>query len=272
MRKINHGVKLSHKLERPTPLETKSLISVDYTTLDIKTNLNGELDLNLCICVVFEKNHDCSLVEIENLIKFQNLFKKTYILFIWATSRNDMFYEIKKIPHSMVIEVQEIKNTLYYNTYLTFLLNNKHIFNTLVIIDPAIALNEKLDIEIFKNLKNENVGSWDALFANQSYRYYDIETLVSDFCNIQNVSHDTNRKEFIKKHQVHIPRDSGLIKVISAFGGLAFYKTHLFDNTTLYTDNTHLSLNLSISRKTNKMFIDSDMCIETHPKNAFLYV
>lgn len=271
MNKTNLGVKISRSKKNENAILINPF-NIDYNTLDIHINANAELLLNACICVVFEKSQEYSKTVLDNLIIFRNFFKKTYILVVWATPLNNLFYELKKIPHCMVIQIDPTSGVLYRNTYTSFVLKNKHIFNIMVLIDPNIILKYKPSIELLKRFKNDKIDSWDVLFANQSYKYYDIESLISNFCNIQDVTSETNKREFIKKHQTHIPRDSGLIEVKSAYGGLAFYKTYLLDGSTTYSDNTHISFNISLSKKTKKMFIDSDMVVETCEDNAFLYI
>jgi hypothetical protein len=271
MNRIKQGIKISQQTEDSTR-GRNNLVNIKYNTLDINNNPNAELHFSACICVIFEKTQTYSQDVFKNLAKFRDFFIKNYIVIVWTTERNALFYELKKIPFSTIIEVEKKDNILYRNAYMTFISKNKHIFDMMVLIDPNITLRNPISIEILKQLKKDNVDTWDVLFANHSYKYYDIESLISSFSNIQDVNNETEKKEFIKKHQVHIPRNSGLIEVKSAYGGLAFYKINLFDNTTFYTDNTHVSLNLSLCKKTSKMFIDSDMVITTSEENAFLYI
>jgi hypothetical protein len=109
------------------------------------------------------------------------------------------------------------------------------------------------------------------MFANQTYKYYDIESLVDDKKQVYRIDDMEVKQKKIKQYQVHIPKNSGLIPVNSAFGGFAVYKTSVLDTGNKYTTDNHISFNLNISKAYSKMFIDSSFIIETNPNNSFLY-
>ena len=82
---------------------------------------------------------------------------------------------------------------------------------------------------------NYPIESWDMMGANTNEKYYDVWALRNkdiDFDCWDMVYHKTQMgmnkndaiKEFVSKHQKHIPSNSDLIKVNSCFGGLGVYK------------------------------------------------
>jgi hypothetical protein len=85
-------------------------------------------------------------------------------------------------------------------------------------------------------------SDWDACMANQAAPYYDIYALrhpqwSPDDCwnfeselRSQGVNPLSARQKAIYSRMITIPPDSDWIPVESAFGGLAIYKRHLFNN------------------------------------------
>ena len=157
------------------------------------------------------------------------------------------------------------------NMYLSFVCDNKNIFDYMIVIEPHVSLWKPLSLTSFNFLKLKDNTQWNAMFANQSYKYYDIENLVSKHINILEVSEE-NKKQFIKDKQFHIPPNADYIPVDSAYGGFAVYKTHIIHDKIKYMDDGHISFNLKLFGTTSNMFIDPAFVIDTNPKNAHVYL
>lgn len=130
--------------------------------------------------------------------------------------------------------------------------------------------NNRLDLQVLKqwlNLKN-----WSALFANQSGLYYDIFALrKSGWCEkdcfieyfkLQKYFYAEVAKELaIWSKMVRIPKNSGPIKVQSAFGGLGIYKKEIFLNFDYsppgnnFTESEHVILHKKIDRNFGELYI-----------------
>jgi hypothetical protein len=147
-------------------------------------------------------------------------------------------------------------------------------------------LSEELDDFLLENCKLETeYPNWDAEYANQSYRYYDIWALRNDQIDFDcfDALHKQRRSraEAIDKFQYHIPRNSGFLPVKSAFGGMGIYKVTSLDRNCRYigkinNNNTeiceHVPFNLYLSGKGCKLFIDSSMVLITPPSFSKYYV
>jgi hypothetical protein len=155
------------------------------------------------------------------------------------------------------------------NMYLKFIHENRSRFEYMMVVDPLISLTTKLNPESFNFFRN-NVD-FNVMCANQTYKYYDIDSLVDGKRQVYTIENEEARKRKIKQYQVHIPKNTGLIPVSSAFGGLAVYKISVLESNNRYTTDNHISFNLNISTTRSKMYIDSSFLIETNPNNYFLY-
>lgn len=259
---------LSHKLTRneDTKRQAKSI-----TKLSLYNSTTSRFNMSACICIVLNNNNaGVFLDNTSNLITLRNFFARSYCIFVLTDNIDDSIVKnINLLEYSAVIPVNN--NKLYMNSYLSIVMQNKDLFDIMIVLDPLIALRTPINISSLESLTRSD---WDVLFANQSYKYYDIESLINKDTNIyeQIFENDDHKKIYVKKHQRHIPRDEGFISVKSAFGGFAVYKVSILDAKTLYTDNTHVGFNLSISEKTNNMFIDTNMVLQTSEENAYLYI
>ena len=134
-------------------------------------------------------------------------------------------------------------------------------------------------------------NDWDACFANQSRKYYDIWALRHNLWSPNDCweQHAFLRKYWkipelalyasVQSRMIHIPIDSEWIKVESAFGGLAIYKKDVLLQATYsgtQPDGTplceHVPLNQSLSQSGYRLFINPAF-INTdstdHTENAF---
>jgi hypothetical protein len=161
------------------------------------------------------------------------------------------------------------------NAYLSHVIKNALNYDLMIVVDTDDVLTEPLSDTLFENCLNPAVfPSWDAVFANQSYRYYDIWALrdqtVNYDCWEKISSKEMDKVNAILQHQHHIPKNTPMKPVISAFGGLGVYKTSCLTEDCIYigSDNgktmcEHVSLNTYITSKGYKLFIDPAMVLET---------
>lgn len=165
------------------------------------------------------------------------------------------------------------------NQYLDYLreIEKKQKIDYLVVSDFD-KTNLKLSSKIVgKSLQLD--ADWSALFASQKYFYYDLWA----FRHLELCEHDIHRKisesmslnvslrrlyfhEIIKKMFI-ISRKKGLLKVESAFGGLAIYKSKFITKNVKYVglDSNgnevceHLSMNFEIGKNSSNLYVNADL-------------
>jgi hypothetical protein len=123
-----------------------------------------------------------------------------------------------------------------------------------------------------------DVGSWDACFANQSGRYYDIWALRHPIWSPNDCwqQHAFYRKYYkipefalsasLKSRMIRIPRKSDWIEVDSAFGGFALYRSDAIGNA-IYEGLTaegiaiceHVPFHSEMRKNQKKLFINPAM-------------
>ena len=124
---------------------------------------------------------------------------------------------------------------------------------------------------------------WDAMFANCSYKYYDIYALrKKDYltnCCWNNVHMMTKQgipnmiayHNCITKYMVHYPENKKLIPVLSAFGGAGLYKLKSIKNAKYigkdpnHIDNQiceHVPFNTDLINRNCKLYINPKMIIQ----------
>jgi FkbM family methyltransferase len=131
------------------------------------------------------------------------------------------------------------------------------------------------DIDSESILSCWNYDNWSAMTANQRAPYYDVWALRHDlwspndcwkqyeFFNLYNSSFQDNLHTSIYCKMLQIPEDSPIIKVNSAFGGLAIYIKSIFD-TCHYNGLTengeeiceHIFFNDLINKVNGNIFIN----------------
>ena len=134
------------------------------------------------------------------------------------------------------------------NRYIDFYRKNPKRYSEVMVVDFDIR-NNRLKRDSIANVLNEGLD-WDALFANQKGRYFDIYALREDkwcpgdcMAEVGELVEAGTSKEKAKEIAIwnrmkKIPRTSNLIKVDSAFGGLAIYKSWIFDQFDYSTEMT----------------------------------
>ena len=194
------------------------------------------------------------------------------------------------------------------NIYVEFVRNNyeKHLWSHVAVADldgMNLNLRKKAVDSCFK-IKDE----WDGLMANQRYGYYDIYALRAKnwveydcFLELDKVKksttlpkltkysllnfiilfkyYDNFRKEVIYKKMKKIYKNQVLIKVDSAFGGFAIYKTNVFFNSN-YTlsdsfSSEHVSFHKSKSNLQKLFYINPKLInnrLNEYTLNKFLFI
>ena len=118
---------------------------------------------------------------------------------------------------------------------------------------------------------------WDGLFVNQRGRYYDILALrkkgwVEEDCFqeyhrlAKSLKREEAKEQAIWSKMIKIPRSSPIIEVKSAFGGLAIYRSKIFDKFDYSNElkgsrleSEHTSLHKKITNSGGKLFIVPEM-------------
>ena len=125
--------------------------------------------------------------------------------------------------------------------FISCIMKHKNEFDLIIITEGEIP-----ELNLYPCME------WNALFANQTYRYYDIKNWKSSTINTQQ----------------HYPKDTGFIAVDSAYGGLAIYKSKSIQSSFKAIPANIMELNLKIL--TNK-FLDCSLQLETTQDKEKLY-
>ena len=158
------------------------------------------------------------------------------------------------------------------NMYLNYLDNFNETNIDYVIVSDLDDMNRLLNIEAIESCWNTEID-WDVITANQLYKYYDIYALRHKYLNPFNQTEALSLMEnffekkelikfFIENKFFSISAKSKLIKVDSAFGGLAIYKKQTLENVRYhgirnnYDVCEHVELNLQIVKNNYKIYIN----------------
>jgi len=269
MRRIPQRVKtrIETNNESDVTSEKKTIVrSIIKDDTVISSNINYEIynspdykyDESVCICIVLDEIPDSNTIV--KLSTLRLLFRYSFLVISYNfINQQNAYY--KNICNSMMF--YDSDETKSRNLYLNFVKQNKSKFDYMIVIDK-----DTLDSNIHANFKPKMFNcftysdKWDVVFANQTYKYYDIDSLITNETKEYHAEQNEEIKDSIRKRlQYHIPSDSELIPVKSAFGGLGIYKTYVL-NDTFYSDDGHISFNLRISEN-YKLFIDPSLLIET---------
>lgn len=159
------------------------------------------------------------------------------------------------------------------NRYIDFYRKNPKRFSEIMVVDFDIQNNRLKKDSIIKVFSDEL--SWDALFANQTGRYFDIFALrEEEWCprdcmaEVWELVESGTSKERAKEIAIwsrmkRIPKTSKAIEVDSAFGGLAIYKSWIFDQFDYSTEMTpigpqeseHVPLHYKVRRAGGHLYI-----------------
>jgi hypothetical protein len=244
---------------------------ITSNVLRLFTSSNPEsIQKSACICMLLNDSEVHTKSILANISTLQSLFKQTFFVFVLHGENKIIELTFNKINSSVFIQSPEPEEYKQRNIYLKFVNENRKIFDLMLVIDPLISLITPLNPKSFEFLKSDLTFS--ACFSNQSYKYYDIESLVSDTISVCTIADPEEKKTAIKSFQKHIHKASGNIPVRSAFGGFGIYDVKYIEPDNKYTTDNHITFNLKIYNKNSEMFIISSFVIETSPENCRLYI
>lgn len=249
----------------------------------------------VCICGVIRDGEPYFKSTMTNLRNIGALFLDYKIVIIESDSKDNtvkLFSSVKDrnlFFQSMgslekTISTREERIAKCRNIYLKHVIKNHRDYDLMIVIDMDDVLQEEINPKIFETCMSPEVfPTWDGVFANQSYRYYDIWALRNDEvdydCWEQINSGKRTKIDAILKHQYHIPKNTPYIPVISAFGGMGIYKLKNIDDSTEYNARVndkiiceHVPFNTHLTSKGCQLFIDPSLVMETPPSFAKYYV
>lgn len=278
---------LIHKVPRQAPTmvtaNSGTFISTANAHIQTKvppTNIINVIESNtaifpisVCICTLLKNNENDFSTIIGNIRTLQSYFAKSFVIFVESGSTDKTADLFSKVENSLFIHLDtDATEADQRNAYLSVVNSNNNIFNIMMVIEPKIALMKPIESSIFSCFTGSRYHAWESLFANQSYKYYDITSLRSKECPTDmNELNENDKKLKIKSLRMHIPRDEKLIPVASAFGGLALYKTAYLPRCE-YKNDGHVSFNILFYRQTKSMFIDPSLALETLEENVRLFL
>jgi hypothetical protein len=248
-----------NSLDVPKKIEIQQKNEKD--TLFIESN--APLKFSACICMVL--SGDLSYKKIDSLARLRSYFKETHIIFTASGLSEDAL--VRSVNYSTVIDLKTSEEYILRNAYIEFIRKNKDLFKFMIVIDDQLLENEiKLSsLNCFKM-----VDDWDAVFGNQSYKYYDIENLLTSETQPYHEEIDLAKKNELRRIlQYHIPSDIEPIPVMSAYGGFAIYKIDMFPTNLEYKPDGHKSFNILFNKR---MFIWTSLILRTPPSLSSLYV
>lgn len=159
--------------------------------------------------------------------------------------------------------------------YLNYVREKSDNIDYVVVVDLD-GMNLSLSEDSVGNAFSQS-DNWDAIFANQRGRYYDIGALrhrywsPNDCFSVMHwassiTTNESARLLAIQSRMIKIDESAGLIPVESAFGGLAIYRVTVFiqssyigldENSNPQLD--HVAFNLRLSKRGFRLFIDSQL-------------
>lgn len=270
---------LIHKVSRSAPTAAQPASFVAFNNIqmlqpavDVAVNPDGVYPYSICICTLLKNNQKDFDTIIKNIRVVQQMFKKSFVVLVDAGSTDNTADVFSKIDNVLFIRMEKTSTEAECrNAYLSFVKKNASLFDIMMVADVNIALRRPIAKESL-SLCSPKMLSWDAAFANQSYRYYDIKQLRSPECptDLSNLP-DDERAIRMRTLKRHIPRDEKPMPVHSAFGGLALYRTQFLDGCD-YANDGHVTFNLRFHARTKNMFIYPSLVLETLEENANLYL
>jgi len=204
------------------------------------------------------------------LLRVYNLFSKHFAVietFLVESDSNDKTLHIMETLSSELegfkyVSLGNLEKGIYNrierlslcrNRYVQYLRDEKIDTNSLVLVLDLDIRNTRLDADgILAAL--DAINSWDAVFANQTGRYFDIYALRHKTWNSVNCfeyesylkTHGLRnaRKKAIWSKMIKIPKNYQEINVQSAFGGMGLYRLDCFLKSD-YTPRTELESQFS---------------------------
>lgn len=239
----------------------------------------------VCICGVVRDIEPYINTTVQNLNRIASWFTKADIVLVESDSSDRTVQFLSRQPNIQFVTLgnltqqgihsREERIAKCRNTYLNHVTKNLLNYDLMIVVDTDDVLTETVNDNLFETCLSPSVyPTWDAVFANQSYRYYDIwalrDQIVNYDCWEKINSREMDKVTAILQHQHHIPKNTPMKPVISAFGGLGIYKTSCLNEECVYigADNgktmcEHVSLNTYLTSKGYKLFIDPAMVLET---------
>ena len=257
---------LIHRVSRHPAAHTEASF-VSTTNINFAESSRSNFPLTVCICTLLhndERNYEQIM---KTLRSIQSLFHKSFVVFAESNSTDNTVDQFSKVDNSLLIHLENATEHAQRNAYLSFVNKNRRQFDCMIVLDTQIV-KKPLDKGIFTCFESSKYIGWDAVFANQSYKYYDIKSLRCSYCPTDL----SDNPQKMKSLKTHIPSDEKPIPVMSAFGGLAIYKvTHL--EKCEYKSDGHVSFNIMFHQSGGtRMFIEPSLVLETLEENAHLYL
>jgi len=182
-----------------------------------------------------------------NIVNLAKLFSEYKIIFIESDSKDATVHALLNLKHydhnvefvclgqlQQTINSRTDRIALARNTYLDLVRSNYSDWDLLCMFDADDRSVHKINEENF--LDNFNYNDWDMICANQENKYYDLWALRHDYWMPTDlirmmtidrpnfISYNDAGNMFSHSRRIHIPKNAGLIKVDSAFGGMAMVK------------------------------------------------
>ena len=213
-------------------------------------------------------------------------FNQHFIILVQSNSSDNTVIEANKFLSSRkgILINKEIDINLYRtqrleicrNEYLNYIRNSKIVsgYDYLLVLD-ADSMNNSLNFKSLEKSINSNI-SWNAIFANQKYIYYDIWTLriknYIEFDCFQKIKKESVNKINLKKlfnesfsyfFYLNKHFKERFIKVESAFGGLGIYKLNKILKCSYDSKKgaqcEHVGINIMLNKKFGNLYIDKKL-------------
>ena len=150
-------------------------------------------------------------------------------------------------------EIPDRINRLRYcrNRYIDFYRASRKPYSEVLVVDFDIQ-NRRFKPSVLKRVLDEDL-TWDVIFANQTGRYFDIyalreRTWCPRDCMVEidemvkaGISRTSAKEIAIWGRMRKISRNSKVIEVDSAFGGMAIYKSWIFDEFDYSIESTPIT-------------------------------
>ena len=202
------------------------------------------IDKSIIIAGTVSNSGACIRPVYKNIKKISNWFTRTRCIFIESDSIDNTIEILRQEKQASNIETEvysfgHLRHTISHRTgriaaarnlYLDIVEEQYSDYDYLLVLDFNESNIDEIDEEsIISNFRYEE---WDMMCANQEKFYYDLWALRHptwmpfDCWNRYDQPEGFTREEltlyFIKSRFRHIPKDSKLLEVQSAFGGAAF--------------------------------------------------
>jgi len=160
------------------------------------------------------------------------------------------------------------------NRYVEFIRRCSSDFSLVMVVDFDIRNRSLTRRALLESLLMD--FEWDAIFANQKGRYFDVYALrSSDWLTADcyqeaailekklSISRSAAKQMAIWSKMKRIPTDANPIEVNSAFGGLAIYRRWVFETASYsiklsslgFIESEHVSFNEAVRKAGGKLFI-----------------